>query len=262
MITLKDQINNTVSLSAPAVRIVCLVPSLTELLSDLGLDHEVKGITKFCVHPESWRNEKTIVGGTKQFHPAKIAELKPDLIIANKEENSQELIQDIAESFPVYVSQIKTLGDCFEFIKHLALLTDKKESAVQMLAKFKKEFNGLPVALTNGTVAYCIWKEPWMFAGKDTFINHMLEQAGFSNVVDKERYPSYTLEEIQSLNPSFIFLSSEPFPFKEKHIKSLSKQFPETAIILVDGEMFSWYGSRMLQFPAYIKSLLSEIKTS
>ena len=110
-------------------------------------------------------------------------------------------------------------------------------------------------------MVYCIWKNPWMWAGSDTFISKMLNYAGFENIISDERYPELEMKEIIKENPDYIFLSSEPYPFKEKHIEELNTEFPNSRFKIVDGEMFSWYGSRMLQAPEYFNSLFQDIKS-
>lgn len=262
MISLKDQLNRTLELPTKATRIISLVPSLTELLSTLKLEKEVVGLTKFCVHPKDWKKNKMIVGGTKQFHFDRISEISPDLIIANKEENPKEAIEVLSQSYPVYISEINTLEDCFNCIQDIGLLTARDFQAHLIIDQIKHSFNESFCFKNKPSVAYCIWKDPWMFAGTDTFIHHMLLKAGLWNVILEPRYPILSLEKVKTYQPDFIFLSSEPFPFKKEHTLKLQKQFPDSKIILVDGELFSWYGSRLLKFPPYIKSLRSKLQAS
>ncbi|MBK6265202.1 ABC transporter substrate-binding protein [Marivirga sp. S37H4] len=254
-----DQIGNVINLDSPATRIISLVPSQTELLYELGLDEQVVGITKFCVHPQEWRKRKTIVGGTKNHHIDKIKALKPDLIIANKEENTKTIIEKLYKLCPVYVSDIADLPGSFQMMMDVGALTDKKEEAEKIVGKIQASFDGLEKMEKPFRVAYCIWKDPWMWVGYDTFIDHLLQKCGFVNVVDKARYPSITIEEIRNLQPDLLLLSSEPYPFKEKHIKSIMEKLPETTISLVDGEMFSWYGSRLMKAAPYFQSFLREL---
>ncbi|MFT6035303.1 MAG: ABC-type Fe3+-hydroxamate transport system substrate-binding protein [Marivirga sp.] len=262
MVTARDQIGRIVKMGTPAKAIVSLVPSLTDLLSRLQLDECVVGITKFCVHPASWKSKKVVVGGTKQFHFSRIEKLSPDLIIANKEENTKGDIDVLAENYAVYISDIKSLSDCYQCILDIGTLTNRREESIQLINDIKEAFNSLNKSKEGQKVAYCIWKDPWMFAGNDTFIDHMLVQAGLLNAVQQPRYPSIAIAEIAELKPDFLFLSSEPFPFGIDHIKQLTDLLPNTKITLVDGELFSWYGSSVLKFPAYINSLLEELKTS
>jgi len=235
----------------PARRIVSLVPSQTELLSDLGLDSEVVGITKFCVHPGHWRQAKTIVGGTKNVNVSIVDSLKPDLIIANKEENTKEDIEKLSK-YRVYVSDVKTVDDAFGMMKAIADLTGT--STEDLIERIKISFSSLPSFETK-RVLYLIWKKPWMSAGSDTFINEMMKVAGFENVVKDTRYPNVSSESMQELNPEVVLLSSEPYPFRDQHVDELKRLLPDAKVMLVDGEMFSWYGSRMAVMAEYFQTL-------
>ena len=242
-----DQLNRRVILAKSPQRIISLVPSQTELLHYLGLEDEVVGITKFCVHPESWRQTKKIIGGTKQYHFDRIAALNPDLIIGNKEENSQIEIEKLALKYPVWLSDILTLEDAFDMILKIGVLVNRVEKSEKLVADLKNAFAKLKVKRTQ-KAAYFIWRKPYMIAANDTFINEMLKIAGFENVfADKKRYPAITLAELSETQPEVILLSSEPFPFQEKHFEEFQKACPNATILLADGELFSWYGNRLLE---------------
>jgi ABC-type Fe3+-hydroxamate transport system substrate-binding protein len=251
-----DQLGNEVFIPVKPTRIVSLVPSQTELLADLGLENQVVGITKFCVHPLSWRNQKAIIGGTKKFDIQSIKALNPDLIIGNKEENYQEGIEALKNIAPVWMSDIATIEDAMRMILELGTITGRKEMAELLTGTIQNSFNSI-ARVKSRTVLYLIWYNPWMAAGCNTFINTMINQAGLKNCLESTpRYPEINLEEIKALNPDFIFLSSEPFPFKGKHREVLQQNLPFTKIILVDGEMFSWYGSRLRLFADYFNNLI------
>jgi len=250
-------------------KIISVVPSQTEFLYDLGLDEEVIGITKFCVHPESWFRTKTRVGGTKQLNIDLIRELDPDLILANKEENVKEQIEELAKDFNVWISDIHDLDDAYAMMQTIGELTGKTETANNIIDRIRIAFSQLQTPhspqdpLDKLQTLYLIWKNPYMSVGHDTFIHSMLEIAGFENCCRKKlRYPELTIEEIRELNPDLIFLSSEPFPFKEKHVQEFSKLELRAKIMLVDGEMFSWYGSRLLKAVNYFKRLRPLIPNS
>lgn len=256
--TFIDQLGSQVKISFPPQRIVSLVPSQTELLADLGLDDRVVGITKFCIHPESWRKSKTIIGGTKNFDFDKIRSLQPDLIIGNKEENYQEGIETLSAQFPVWMSDIITLSDALSMIRRVGQVTNATFNAERIAEQIDSSFANL-VKLPTLKTLYLIWKGPWMAAAPGTFIDEMMRVSGLENVFDRQtRYPELNTEQIQRLNPELILLSSEPYPFREKHIEELQSICPAAKIILVDGEMFSWYGSRLIRVPAYIDSLRNE----
>ncbi len=239
-------------------RIVSLVPSLTELLFDLGLEEEVVGITKFCIHPNQWFRQKTRVGGTKQLHIDKIISLQPDLIIANKEENVKEQIDILAQKFPVWVTDINNIDEALITIKELGIKIGKEEEALQMADKITQQFQSYCPNPTKRAL-YFIWQKPYMVAGVDTFISAMMKLAGYENIMQDIRYPTLSEESIAALKPPYILLSSEPFPFKEKHLLEFRLMFPDSIIKLVDGEIFSWYGSRMLKAIDYFRSLNEDI---
>ncbi|MFZ9027499.1 MAG: ABC transporter substrate-binding protein [Crocinitomicaceae bacterium] len=250
----RDHLDRRVLLENSPKRIVSLVPSQTELLFDLGLREEVVGITKFCVHPNEWFRTKQRIGGTKQLQIDKIRELEPDLIIANKEENNREDIEALAEEFPVWVSDVKTIEDARNLITDLGDLVSQRENAVALLKEFDAQFEKLNSQRTSGKKAiYLIWSNPNMVAGSDTFINAMMKVAGLENAIKEERYPE--LDSCDYETPDLVLLSSEPFPFKEKHVDEFLQMFPEADVKIVDGEMFSWYGSRLLKAPDYLLNL-------
>ncbi|MFT4762128.1 MAG: ABC-type Fe3+-hydroxamate transport system substrate-binding protein [Paraglaciecola sp.] len=245
--TFTDQLNRQIALPFPPKRIISLVPSQTELLYYLGLEEEVVGITKFCVHPEKWFRSKQRIGGTKTYHLDRIDALKPDLIIANKEENDQAQVEALAEKYPVWISDIKNLDDALDMINRVGALVGKPSEADILVENIQEKFANLPKQPTLQTAVYFIWREPYMVAGGDTFINEMMRFAGFKNLLEEqERYPEITLETLVEMNPEVILLSSEPFPFKEKHIADFKAICPNAVVELVDGELYSWYGNRLL----------------
>lgn len=257
-----DQTGRTIQIHKIPRRIISLVPSQTELLFDLGLATEVIGITKFCVHPSEWFRSKKRIGGTKDIRFNIIEELQPDLIIANKEENAKEQIEELERHFPVWISDINNLNDAYEMMTQVGRMVNKPAAAGKLIGEIKNNFAELQTnQSTVKTCCYLIWQNPYMTIGSDTFIHSMIEKAGFINCCAvKKRYPKISIEEIQELNPELVLLSSEPYPFKQKHIDQLQKELPAAKIILVDGELFSWYGSRLLKSPAYFKKLQEEIR--
>jgi ABC-type Fe3+-hydroxamate transport system substrate-binding protein len=262
MKVVRDQMNREVRLSANPYRIISLVPSQTELLFDLGLTDAVIGITKFCIHPESWFKNKTRIGGTKNLDLDKIRTLQPDLILGNKEENEQSQIEALESEFPVWMSDIHNLDGALEMILQVGLLCHKETQALALTHSIREQFSGLIPLPRPAQTLYLIWQNPYMTAGVNTFINDMLGQCGFLNVISQPRYPELTPSEIRELNPELILLSSEPYPFKEKHIAEFRKLCPQANIMLVDGEYFSWYGSRLLKASAYFRELLARLSES
>ncbi len=258
-----DQLNRKVSFNYPPLKIISLVPSQTELIHYLGLENELAGITKFCVHPKDQFHQKTKIGGTKNLNFKKIAELQPDLIIGNKEENEKAQIEKLAQEFPVWMSDINNLDDAFKMILQIGNLTDRKKKATELIKNLQSSFSELAESMEDipaRSTVYLIWRKPYMAAAKNTFINEMLKIAGFKNAFSHlERYPPITLDEIAKAKPEIILLSSEPYPFKQKHITELQQVCPEAVIKLVDGEMFSWYGNRLMHAVRYFETLRKEI---
>ncbi|MBS1743661.1 MAG: ABC transporter substrate-binding protein [Bacteroidetes bacterium] len=256
-------LQNTV-LPDPPLRIVSLVPSQTELLYYLGLETETIAITRFCVHPEHWFRSKTRIGGTKALHLEKIKELTPDLIIANNEENVKEQVEALAELFPVWVTDVKTLDDALQMIIDVGNLTHRVAGAVRLTESIKQSFSELDQMITGTkpvNAAYLIWRDPYMSIGNDTFIHDLMQRAGLQNIFSyTTRYPDITINQLKEKNCELILLSSEPYPFSEKHVKELQDALPEMPVMLVDGEMFSWYGSRLLDAAAYLKELFIKVK--
>lgn len=285
-ISATDQLNNFIKIPSPPERIVSLVPSQTELLFDLGLNKEVIGITKFCIHPTEWFRSKQRIGGTKTVNINLVKKLKPDLIIANKEENVKEQIEQLRQIAPVFVSDIDTLEKALEMIKSIGQLVGKQDTANELVTNIEKAFKQLIPVKQRLQTAYFIWKNPYMAAGGDTFIQDMLNYCGFANIFQNvNRYPEVFVEKclisnVQQLinnrisspdsdennvNPStvncqLLLLSSEPYPFKQKHIDELQLQLPDCKILLVDGEMFSWYGSRLLYAAQYFTNLIEQVQ--
>jgi ABC-type Fe3+-hydroxamate transport system substrate-binding protein len=256
-----DQLGTEIELKQIPQKIISLVPSQTELLYHLGLEEEVTGITKFCVHPGHWFKNKTRVGGTKQLHLEKIKELQPDLIIANKEENVKEQVEELAKEFPVWISDVNNLPDATDMIKSIGEITGKQKQAQALRIEIQTNFSQLQTVSPKPSTCYLIWKDPYMTIGGDTFINDMLNHAGFENIfAHQTRYPETSIEHLRIANCQLLLLSSEPFPFRQKHIDELQKELPATKVILVDGEMFSWYGSRLSKAPAYFLQLQQQIR--
>ena len=252
----QDQLNRTIRINHPPKRIISTVPSQTELLYDLGLREEVVGITKFCIHPENWFHTKSRIGGTKQLKLDIIEALQPDLIIANKEENNKEQIEYLSSKFPVWLSDITTFDSAMKMIQQVGKLVNKSDEANSLAQDIlqKKTAYNKPIILQK--VAYFIWRKPYMIAANDTYINEMLKLYGAINVFEHlTRYPEIDLQTLKSMDIDAIFLSSEPYPFKDKHLEEFKAVCPNISVILVDGELFSWYGSRMLKAFPYFEKL-------
>jgi len=257
----KDQIGNIIRLTVKPKRIISLVPSQSEFLWDLGLRQELVGITKFCIHPREMYRSIDRVGGTKKLNLEKIRKLKPDLIIGNKEENEKSQIEELQKVFPVWMSDICTFEDSYAMMTGLGTLLGKENEAEKIVARIKGSMLSIKNIFEKQKVGYFIWNDPYMVAAENTFIDHVLNYLGLENALNHlERYPELTNEDLKKINPEICFLSSEPFPFKEKHVKVLQKLLPDSKIVIVDGELFSWYGTRLLHLEKYALQLKKELK--
>jgi ABC-type Fe3+-hydroxamate transport system substrate-binding protein len=245
------------------MRIVCTVPSITELLYDLGLESQIVGVTKFCVKPAHLLRQISPIGGTKTLNIVAIEALKPSLVIANKEENTKADIEAIAAFCKVYVTEIKTISDALLMIEAIGQLTHTETRAAALIAQINAQKQVLEQlrlqAMRRPTVVYLIWQKPYMTIGGDTFIHAMLEMSGFNNLFStSSRYPVLSVNDLIDADPDHIFLSSEPFPFKQKHLHDIQLLCPRSQLSLVDGEAFSWYGTRLIHSFPYLCQLIGQ----
>lgn len=240
------------------MKIISLVPSITETLFDFGLtENEVIGRTKFCIHPENEVKNVAVIGGTKNLNIENVISLNPDLIIANKEENEKLQVEEFQKNFKVWVTDIQNLEDNERFISDVGNLLNREKLALEFNENINEIFKNTSQKVK---VAYIIWRNPYMTIGSDTFIHEILEKLGFENIFkNRKRYPEISLNQMTSAD--YIFLSSEPFPFQQKHIDELQKELPNQKTILVDGEAFSWFGTHISKCSAYYKNLQNQILT-
>ena len=230
------------------MRIVSLVPSWSEWLVDLGV--EPVGVTRFCVHPEGLHRRVARVGGTKQVDVPRVHALKPDLVIACREENVKTQVE--ALDVPVLVTDASTVEGAWKDMLRIAEAVGRADQGRDWVSRIQTAW-GQP-RTAEWTAAYAIWRDPWMVAGGDTYIHDVLSWWGVANAfADELRYPEATDWRAAEV----VLLSSEPYPFRESHVKLL-RQEGQTAL-LVNGEAFSWYGSRMLHAVQDLRALRSDI---
>lgn len=245
-----DQVGRRVLLPETApLRIVSTVPSQTELLYDLGLEENVVGITAYCVHPQHWLQTKTVIGGTKDLQIEKIKALKPDLILANKEENIKDQIEALESLCPIWLSDIATVEEAMEMIDQVGVICHKSPEANTIIEAINQQRDLIHKDRSpKRKAAYFIWKSPYMLAGASTFISAMMSELDLENVINstEDRYPSLSLEQLATLNPEVLLLSSEPYPFNAAELHEIAAHFPKSIVRIIDGEYFSWYGSRMV----------------
>jgi ABC-type Fe3+-hydroxamate transport system substrate-binding protein len=260
MKTLVDAMGRTVTIDSKPKRVISLVPSQTELLYDLNLEDQIVGITKFCVHPVHFKSTKKIVGGTKSVHFDKIKELNPDFILCNKEENTKEMVADLEKITPTFVTNIQTIDDSLKSIEILGKIFGKRTEAANLISKINFCLNDFEIFMQDYPVkkaAYFIWANPWMAAGNKTFINELLKLNNFENVyANRAGYPEVEIKKIRlEGDPEYVLLSSEPFPFKDEHAFELGRFTHHGITLFVDGEYFSWFGSRLTKAFDYFKKL-------
>lgn len=253
-----DQLGRLVEIPAQPQRIISLCPSLTETLLHFGLGARIVGRTHFCIHPAEAVAGITAVGGTKNLKEERVIALQPDLVICEKEENTREMVDWLSSRYPTYVTDVRDIPSALDMMRRLGAVTDCAEQGTALAGQVEAAFAGLPRFAGAPRVLYFIWRKPWMVAGQDTYIDALLTQLGLVNLARDfaGRYPSLEEVQLRGLTPDLVWLSSEPFPFKEAHIAELQGMFPGAEIRLVDGEMFSWYGCRMLAVPGYVAGLM------
>ncbi|WP_224484769.1 ABC transporter substrate-binding protein [Robertkochia aurantiaca] len=256
---LTDQVGREVSLPGTPGRIISLVPSLTEALCDLKLADQIVGRTRFCLHPRAMLSHVPVMGGTKKINPEKIRRARPDIILCNKEENTFKMVGELEKIAPVHVSDVSTVDDALELFRHYGDIFKKEEEAENLIERISNKRSKLldDNGQKSKRAAYLIWKEPWMLAGKGTFIDHMMGLCGLHNVIQQQRYPAIDIHEIKATAPEVVLLSSEPYPFRTRHLHELKKYFPDSRILLVDGSYFSWYSGRIADAFNYFTQIQS-----
>lgn len=267
MRTFFDQLDREVRVNGRPGRIISLVPSQTELLVDLGLEDSIVGVTKFCVHPPGLKERKKIVGGTKKVNSDKIGALSPDIILCNKEENTPEMVAELEKFAPIHVSDVVNLDDSIELIREYGEIFEVRDQAFKIagdVIRKRDEFRDFIKTQPVKKVAYFIWKNPWMVVGGNTFIDHLLKMNNFENVfaAEKSRYPETDMLSLAKMKVDYVFLSTEPYPFEQEHKKEFEGVIKASHIHIVDGEYFSWYGSRLIGAFDYFKSLQSLLRSS
>ena len=242
-------------------RIVSLVPSITELLCDLGLAEQIVGRTGFCIHPREIVRRIPKVGGTKSVNIEKIRTLEPTHVIVNVDENEKPTADAIAEFVPhLVVTHPLAPLDNLALYRQMGTLFGKEREAEELCARFQAAHDGAAARRhTQRNVLYLIWKDPWMTVSRDTYISRTLALFGLSTLpVDSvDRYPKLTLDEPWLPGIEEILLSSEPYSFREKHLREVSERVGKPAR-LIDGEMTSWYGSRAIRGLGYLAEFVKE----
>ncbi len=241
-------------------RIISLCPSFTETLFTLGLGDRIVGRTDYCCHPEPAITNIPSLGGPKSIRIEQIDALRPDLIVAVREENQEVAVRTLATRWPVLLLDPESVTTAIDSIRLLGTATGTSSAADRLADQITRAFDSLPDARVI-PIAYLVWKDPCMVAGRSTFIDDVLARLGLVNVARSlaGRYPEVTTQQLANLQPRLLLASSEPFPFSEQHLDELRRLMPGTEPVLVDGEMFGWYGARMLAAADYFKRLIPQL---
>ena len=261
--SLTDDLGRRVELVTPPHRIVSLVPSLTELVCSLGRADRLVGVTRYCVEPAEVVAALPAVGGTKNPDLRRIVGLRPELVLANAEENRREDFQALVDAgVTVWVSFPTTLETAAASIVGVGEAIDARNQAGALAAGIAAARTG-----TGGQVrVFCpIWRKAWMSFNRDTYAHDLLRCAGGDNVCagEAQRYPTVDLEAVAGADPEVILLPSEPYPFTERHLEYL-RPLAQTAALrnrrvhLIDGKTLSWYGPRTVPALALLRRLLAD----
>ncbi|EXI81250.1 MAG: vitamin B12-transporter protein BtuF [Candidatus Accumulibacter appositus] len=253
---------------ADTPRIVSLVPSLTELLVDLGLAEQLVGRTGFCIHPRQAVRRLPKLGGTKGFALDKLRALAPTHVLVNIDENRREEVEALQAFVPhVIVTHPLAVRDNLALYELLAGIfggnAEVETRATALAADFEREWRALSAqtdTLPRQRVLYLIWQQPWLSVARDTYISRMLAAAGWDSLPIESalRYPEVDLAAL-ARQADWLLLSSEPYPFREQHLRQLAEQLPTTRATLINGEMVSWYGSRAIRGLAYLRELRARL---
>jgi ABC-type Fe3+-hydroxamate transport system substrate-binding protein len=258
-----DQVGYQIKLKSEVNSIVSTVPSQTELLFDLGLGSKVKGVTRFCVHPKNAVADIPKIGGTKNLDIEKIREINPDIIIGNKEENIKEQVKKLKTDFPVWLSDIKSTRDALDMMTEIGEITQTKGKAVELVNEIQQLLNELAEIGSDRKrkALVFIWKNPYMVAGRDTYMHELLKLLGYETAIhrDDERYPQVTMDQVEESEPDLLLFTSEPFPYSSRELQIFQEKIPNCKKLIVNGEYFSWYGSRMRKSFQYFKQLKRQL---
>lgn len=256
---IKDDLNNVIDLKSMPKRVISLCPSISETLFYFGLENNIIAVTDFCVHPKNIINEKIKIGGPANVSIEKIKYLNPDLIIASKEENSKSDIENLSKRYNCFTFSVNSFSSALKMIKKIGLIFNKNDCAQKLNFDIISNFSKISLLKTDAKFLYLVWKAPFMAVGNDNYINSLMEKINLSNIINTSGYPEINID-VLSDDCKIIFLPSEPFRFKKSDQKKLLIKYPDKIILLVDGEMFCWYGSRMLKASDYLDNIINEIK--
>ncbi len=262
MACVTDDRGRVLDLAQPPRRVVSLVPSSTETLVHLVGRERVVGVTRFCTHPDPWVRAQPKVGGTKDVALDRVLALAPDLVVANAEENTASIVDELDPHVPVYVAFPRSVDDAVDDLARLGQLLGADAQAAAWVAEIRAARAALAGVKRPFTYAYLIWRGPWMSLNDDTFIAAMLAQAGGTNALGAhgDRYPTLTAQDLVDADPDVVLLSSEPFPFRSSHAQELVAEtgWDADRVRFVDGELCSWHGVRIAAGLHWLRECLVE----
>lgn len=238
-----------------SLRIVSLVPSLTETVCDWGLRPQLLGCTTFCVSPKGLHRSCQIIGGTKDPNLELIRSIQPTHILANQEENTKEAVQALANEYPTLITFPRSPREVPHMLRDLGKFLGIAGEAEASASKLEQQLKAGSLAKPKRFL-YLIWQNPYMAAGPDTYISRTLEHIGWIPAYQgAERYPVLDIKAMQACQTDLILLSSEPYPFRRRDASSLRQQWPEApAVLKIDGQMLSWFGTRTAAALAFLQA--------
>ncbi|NQV98254.1 MAG: ABC transporter substrate-binding protein [Rhodospirillales bacterium] len=255
-----DAIGTQHKVASENVRIVSLVPSLTELLFDLGLGPQVVGRTGFCIHPHAEIKSVESVGGTKKINFEKLQQLRPDYVLLNVDENPKEIADELQRrQITCIVTHPLTVADNPALYELLGDIFNRPNEALFLQKQFSAAFDRLEKSRAlrpRRRVLYIIWRDPWMTISPATYIADLLNRVNWqvAGPFGEARYPVFQFADLDLDEIDLVLFSSEPYAFSKSHIAEFADRYPDHAkkACLIDGELLSWYGSRAIRALPYL----------
>jgi ABC-type Fe3+-hydroxamate transport system substrate-binding protein len=265
-IVIRDDEGVTHRLDRAPRRIVSLVPSLTESVATLGGADRLVGVTDWCVHPADVVKSIPRIRGTKNPYVKGILELRPDLVLANREENRERHVAELRRHVPVFVTYPRSVFDALKTIRDLGVILEVRDRALDIVGMCEFLIQEAHKRVDPYFHTAClIWRDPWMAVGPDTYIHDLLGHFGWVNVYreDDGRYPETSLEALSDRCPEVVLLPSEPYAFGERDREEVQaavwKKIPECRVVLVEGSYLTWWGARTLSALRYLGQLKADL---
>lgn len=250
------------------MRIVSLVPSLTETLWELGVGPSLVGVTKFCVHPPQAREQAAVVGGTKDPDVERIRRLQPDLVIADEDENQAEHLEALRAVARVHVTRIQDVADAARELSEIGRLVGREhdaEARAQQIQARAAELRSAASLFAALRIFVPIWRTPLMTIGRNTYMGDLVRLAGGRSVFENapRKYFETTFDEVRAVEPEGVLLPTEPFHFGEKHRSEFAQALDLSLdrVLVVDGQAFTWFGTRTLEGLECLREAVVRLRT-